>query len=266
MRERLAKGLVDKGVLRTEKRNFLLFDMATHPIADATAKRHVVRRVTTLVCGNGAGGSSSSSAAHLGTLYGDESDDVSYASLRSLVLVCCAFAANVLDNALVHLSYEGRECAFQKVEDWLEVFGAWPMGQGVPNSGGAIGAGAAMGNAGGGLNGASSYSSSSAAKAARGGGDGARIAEGSVLQDQREDAFGLGGGSGSSNGPSGGSGGGGGGAGGGSYSGAAEAMGISTADLVRHIRTNEAAEAGDEMLEGIAGVLAVLARMDSLVS
>ena len=28
VRERLAKGLVDKGVLRTEKRNFLLFDMA----------------------------------------------------------------------------------------------------------------------------------------------------------------------------------------------------------------------------------------------
>ncbi|KAJ6450032.1 Golgi phosphoprotein 3-domain-containing protein [Mycena vitilis] len=32
-RERLAKGLVDKGVLRTEKRNFLLFDMATHPVS-----------------------------------------------------------------------------------------------------------------------------------------------------------------------------------------------------------------------------------------
>ncbi|KAJ7893915.1 hypothetical protein B0H14DRAFT_3427216 [Mycena olivaceomarginata] len=30
--ERLAKGLIDKGVLRTEKRNFLLFDMATHPV------------------------------------------------------------------------------------------------------------------------------------------------------------------------------------------------------------------------------------------
>ncbi|CAB4446522.1 unnamed protein product [Rhizophagus irregularis] len=27
VRERLAKGLVDKGILRTEKRNFLLFDM-----------------------------------------------------------------------------------------------------------------------------------------------------------------------------------------------------------------------------------------------
>ena len=31
VRERLCKGLVDKGILRTEKKNFLLFDMATHP-------------------------------------------------------------------------------------------------------------------------------------------------------------------------------------------------------------------------------------------
>ena len=35
VRERLAKGLVDKGVLRTDKRNFLLFDMATHQIGRA---------------------------------------------------------------------------------------------------------------------------------------------------------------------------------------------------------------------------------------
>lgn len=49
VRERLAKGLVDKGVLRTEKRNFLLFDMATHPIADMNAKDDVLRRCLTLL-------------------------------------------------------------------------------------------------------------------------------------------------------------------------------------------------------------------------
>ena len=45
VRERLAKGLVDKGILRTEKRNFLLFDMATHPVADGGAKDEIKRRV-----------------------------------------------------------------------------------------------------------------------------------------------------------------------------------------------------------------------------
>lgn len=49
VRERLMKGLVDKGVLRTEKRNFLLFDMATHPIADMNAKEDVVRRSLSLL-------------------------------------------------------------------------------------------------------------------------------------------------------------------------------------------------------------------------
>ena len=49
VRERLAKGLVDKGVLRTEKRNFLLFDMATHPIADLNAKEDVLRRTLALL-------------------------------------------------------------------------------------------------------------------------------------------------------------------------------------------------------------------------
>ncbi|KAJ7848820.1 Golgi phosphoprotein 3-domain-containing protein [Mycena olivaceomarginata] len=49
VRERLAKGLVDKGVLRTEKRNFLLFDMATHPVADAHVKGGVVNRVVALL-------------------------------------------------------------------------------------------------------------------------------------------------------------------------------------------------------------------------
>ncbi|KAJ7614423.1 Golgi phosphoprotein 3-domain-containing protein [Roridomyces roridus] len=49
VRERLAKGLVDKGVLRTEKRNFLLFDMATHPVADAHVKASVVNRVVALL-------------------------------------------------------------------------------------------------------------------------------------------------------------------------------------------------------------------------
>jgi Golgi phosphoprotein 3 len=49
VRERLAKGLVDKGILRTEKRNFLLFDMATHPIADMNAKDDVMRRTLALL-------------------------------------------------------------------------------------------------------------------------------------------------------------------------------------------------------------------------
>ncbi|KAL3182168.1 hypothetical protein MRX96_022887 [Rhipicephalus microplus] len=45
VRERLAKNLVEKGVLTTEKQNFLLFDMTTHPLVDQTSKGKLVRRV-----------------------------------------------------------------------------------------------------------------------------------------------------------------------------------------------------------------------------
>ena len=45
LRERLAKGLVDKGVLGTESQSFGLFEMATHPLKDAGVKEEVIFRV-----------------------------------------------------------------------------------------------------------------------------------------------------------------------------------------------------------------------------
>lgn len=130
VRERLAKGLVDKGVLRTEKRNFLLFDMATHPVADSGAKDAVLRRVLTLLT------SRSGTLPAPSSLYRDEGKAVSAPTTRSLALLCCAFSANVLENALTHLAYDAREAAFQKADDLLADFAQWPM---APRSGAAIG-------------------------------------------------------------------------------------------------------------------------------
>ena len=45
VRERLAKNLVEKGVLTTEKQNFLLFDMTTHPLNDNNIKSKLVKKV-----------------------------------------------------------------------------------------------------------------------------------------------------------------------------------------------------------------------------
>lgn len=47
VRERLAKNLVEKGVLTTEKQNFLLFDMTTHPLTDNVTKCRLVKKVYT---------------------------------------------------------------------------------------------------------------------------------------------------------------------------------------------------------------------------
>ncbi|KAL8278306.1 hypothetical protein RQP46_009338 [Phenoliferia psychrophenolica] len=135
VRERLAKGLVDKGVLRTEKRNFLLFDMATHPVSDPTFKDDVLQRTLSLLTARTAAVPSSS-------LYGPE---VRYRTIRAVSMVCAAFAANVLENALVHLGYDAREAAFAKCDELLAEFSQWPFGavQQAPAQKGGIGAGTA---------------------------------------------------------------------------------------------------------------------------
>ena len=119
VRERLAKGLVDKGVLRTEKKNFLLFDMATHPVSDPAAKEEVLRRVLSLLA-------SRTAAVGNSYLY---NENVKYRTIRAVCLVCAAYAANVLENALVHLSYDAREQGFSKCDELLQEFSQWPFGR-----------------------------------------------------------------------------------------------------------------------------------------
>ena len=119
VRERLAKGLVDKGVLRTEKRNFLLFDMATHPVSDPTFKDDVLRRALALLTARTA-------AVPTSEFY---AETVRYRTIRAVTMVCAAFAANVLENALVHLGYDAREAAFSKCDVLLAEFSQWPFGK-----------------------------------------------------------------------------------------------------------------------------------------
>jgi golgi phosphoprotein 3 len=120
VRERIAKGLVDKGVLRTEKRNFLLFDMATHPVADVRTKEAIVSRVSTLL-------SSSTSSVPPSAL---DEEGTQCRVMRAVCLACSAYAASVLDNACGRLPYEEKELAFQRCDDILEAFACWPLGSG----------------------------------------------------------------------------------------------------------------------------------------
>ncbi|KAI0777846.1 GPP34-domain-containing protein [Trametes elegans] len=118
VRERLAKGLVDKGVLRTEKRNFLLFDMATHPVADVRTKEGIVTRVVSLL-------TATTAAVPPSAL---DKEGTQCRVMRAVCLVCAAYAASVLDNAFGRLTYEDREAAFQRCDDILAEFAAWPFG------------------------------------------------------------------------------------------------------------------------------------------
>lgn len=216
--------------------------MATHPIADSSAKKETLHRVHSLICGP--------STSRLPKLY--PGDSVSIPTTRALCLVCCAFAARVLDNALLHLTYEGREATFEKIEEWLTIFGKWPMagqfGGGITSSSTTGGAAAAI---------PTSLSSSSSSRAANGSrsasrqanaqnGGGVRLAEGSILPP----SDGLGGGAGP------------GGVAGQSLE--PSAIGLMTNELVKEMRA-ESLTVPDGMFEGIAAVLAVLATMDDLL-
>ncbi|OUM64602.1 hypothetical protein PIROE2DRAFT_42397 [Piromyces sp. E2] len=102
VRERIAKGLVDKGVLRTEKKNFVLFDMATHPVADFSVKERLIQRVINVLLGR-----------------------VSKPDKRTIAMLCSAYAADVLDNALIGLNPNQKEAAYQKVDELLQENALW---------------------------------------------------------------------------------------------------------------------------------------------
>lgn len=131
VRERLAKGLVDKGILRTEKRNFFLFDMATHPLADTAAKDEIKRRVISFLTAR--------------TIVLPNSpmfpDNVPYRYLRSVAVVAGAYAANVLENVLTNLSYDARDQAFGRADELISEYSEWPFAGNKNGNGGLGGAG-----------------------------------------------------------------------------------------------------------------------------
>lgn len=222
VRERLAKGLVDKGILRTEKRNFLLFDMATHPLNDTSCKDAVLRRVLTLL-------TSTSPTVHANTFYKEDSSSsgrpVALRVTRALCLLCCSFSANVLENALNHLSYEARESAFQKADDFLEEFSNWPMAPTSGLAGGGVGGGPGSG-------GVVTSISSNGPRSSKANGGGARIGEGSMLNERAYDEGNV---------------------------------GASVPELAKALQKELEQEGDAFMFECIAAVLNVLSRMDSLL-
>ncbi|KAI8917442.1 Golgi phosphoprotein 3-domain-containing protein [Entophlyctis helioformis] len=97
VRERIAKGLVDKGVLRTDRVNYVFFDLPAHPLVDVKIKEDIVQRAVDCLLGRGPP-----------------------PNRRTVAMVCAAYAANVLENALVGLSHAQREAAFQKADELLQ--------------------------------------------------------------------------------------------------------------------------------------------------
>lgn len=102
MRERLAKNLVEKGVCTTEKQNFLLFDMTTHPLVDSASKQRLVKRVQDAVLSRW-------------------TNDAHRMERRLLALLYLAHSSDVLENAFAPLSDDDYEVAMKRVRELLDL-------------------------------------------------------------------------------------------------------------------------------------------------
>ncbi|XP_026075201.1 Golgi phosphoprotein 3-like [Carassius auratus] len=102
VRERLAKNLVEKGVLTTEKQNFLLFDMTTHPLTNNTIKQRLVRKVQEAVLEKWV-------------------NDPQRMDKRVLALLFLAHSSDVLENAFAPLLDDQYDLAMKRVRVLLDL-------------------------------------------------------------------------------------------------------------------------------------------------
>ncbi|XP_028312183.1 Golgi phosphoprotein 3 [Gouania willdenowi] len=102
VRERLAKNLVEKGVLTTEKQNFLLFDMTTHPLTNNNIKQRLIKKVQEAVLEKWV-------------------NDPHRMDKRMLALIFLAHSSDVLENAFAPLLDDQYDLAMKRVRQLLEL-------------------------------------------------------------------------------------------------------------------------------------------------
>lgn len=102
VRERLAKNLVEKGVLTTEKQNFLFFDMTTHPLTDNITKTRLIKKIQDAVLTKWV-------------------NNPHHMDKRMLALIFLAHASDVLENAFAPLNDDDYELATKRVRKLLDL-------------------------------------------------------------------------------------------------------------------------------------------------
>ncbi|XP_076857187.1 Golgi phosphoprotein 3 [Brachyhypopomus gauderio] len=102
VRERLAKNLVEKGVLTTEKQNFLLFDMTTHPLTNSNIKQRLIKKVQEAVLEKWV-------------------NDPQRMDKRLLALIFLAHSSDVLENAFAPLLDDQYDLAMKRVRQLLDL-------------------------------------------------------------------------------------------------------------------------------------------------
>lgn len=101
VRERIAKNLVEKGILTTEKQSFVLFDMTTHPLTNTTAKQRLIKKVQDAVLSRWV-------------------NETNRMDKRTLALIVLAHSSDVLENAFASLPDEEYDLAMKRVREILD--------------------------------------------------------------------------------------------------------------------------------------------------
>ncbi|XP_041612522.1 Golgi phosphoprotein 3-like isoform X2 [Vulpes lagopus] len=102
VRERIAKNLVEKGILTTEKQNFLLFDMTTHPVTNTTEKQRLVKKLQDSVLERWV-------------------NDPQRMDKRTLALLVLAHSSDVLENVFSSLADDKYDVAMNRAKDLVEL-------------------------------------------------------------------------------------------------------------------------------------------------
>ncbi|NWW69904.1 GLP3L protein, partial [Climacteris rufus] len=102
VRERLAKALVEKGILSTEKQNFLLFDMTTHPVCNASEKQRLLKKLQESVLERWV-------------------NEPQRMERRTLALLVLAHASDVLENVFASLADDRYDVAMNRTKDLLDM-------------------------------------------------------------------------------------------------------------------------------------------------
>lgn len=102
VRERIAKNLVEKGILTTEKKNFLIFDMTTHPLTDNNIKSKLTKKIQD-------------------ALLDRWTNNYQRIDKKLLALIYLAHASDVLEDAFSSLSDQDYDLAMKRVGDLLNL-------------------------------------------------------------------------------------------------------------------------------------------------
>ncbi|NP_001391050.1 Golgi phosphoprotein 3-like isoform 4 [Mus musculus] len=102
VRERIAKNLVEKGILTTEKQNFLLFDMTTHPVTNTTEKQRLMKKLQDSVLERWV-------------------NDPQRMDRRTLALLVLAHSSDVLENVFSCLTDDKYDVAMNRTKDLVEL-------------------------------------------------------------------------------------------------------------------------------------------------